>query len=413
MYRDLGAGVWYKITLTQRACCVMLKDGFLVASVAAMISFGFVGVGLGGLFSNTDSRLVLSVSETFSGLSDIRDVVKNTSSYIAGPNPASITHVGFPRTFQTIEEYQDMQRRGLLSSAQLSSISINSTVSTSLLERLMLMSWCSSGVSLPGVIPALRTSGCKCIADVYQSLINETRPLSATNLTVVNVSLEVRERLGNRVYRCWDQRQVTRARSCGRVCTTHVVGLGVFSNVVMFLVCAAFLLAVNLEHGRMLVKLAVVLMGVAFASIFIVKDAEANVLNMVGILLSVFLLIWGLDEELNMDSPVKVLDDFNQIPNIPHPLIVCVVVNLPLMLSAHTYQLSVSGYGRDLWVVASFGVCGGILGALLQVRGLPVPFHCVSGLISCFFFYVRSATSGCAGTARRKRTRSWGGWRSW
>lgn len=367
----------------------MLKDGFFVASVMAMISFGFVGVGLGGLFSNTDSRLVLTVTETFGGLAGVRDLIKNTSSYIAGANPSGILHARYPILPQTLEEYQDNERRGLIPASMLKGLLFNSTPSPSLLDRLMMMAWCSSGYPIPGGFPALRTAGCRCIADVYLALVTETRPANATNLTKVDVPQEVRDRLGGRVYKCWDQRQVSRSRSCGRVCTTHVVGVGVFPNMIMFLVCAAFLLAVYMNEGRMLVKLAILFLGVAFSSIFFIKDMEANTLNIAGIMASAFLLVWSLDEELNMGSPVKLLDDFNQIPNIPHPLIVCVLVNLPLMLSAHTYQLGVSGHGRDLWAVASFCFCGGILGVILQVLPPPLCAYLFFCALTPFFFTQR------------------------
>jgi hypothetical protein len=362
----------------------MRKDGFLVASVAAVLSFGFVGVGLGSLFASADSRLVLTVSETFGGLADIRDLLKNTSSFLAGANPLSITHVRYPVGVQTLEELEDLERRGLIGGAALASFNRSAVESPSLLERLMRMSWCSSGLGSPGSFPAYRTPGCRCIADAYLALVNETTPVNATILTVVNVSKEVGERIGNRVYRCWDQRQVTRSKMCGKLCTTHVASLGVFANAIMFLLCAAFILSIKLHWGRMTQKLVILFLGLAFASVFLVRDAEANTLNLVGLAICILLLIWSLDDELNPG---------NKTGGGPHPLMVCILVNLPLILSAHTYQISVSGFGRDLWVVTSFGVCGGMLGVILQVPRFLLFYGFDAGLTH-YWFVLPSATSG-------------------
>jgi hypothetical protein len=332
----------------------MQRDGFLVAMVAAVVSFGFVGLGLGSLFASGDSRLILTVSETFAGLADVRDLLKNTSSFIVWANPVSLTHARYPVGVQTLEELQDLERRGLIAS---SAYNLSVVETPSLLDKLMRISWCSSGLSRIGSYPAFRTPGCRCIAGAYLALVNETTPANATNLTVVSVSQEVRDRISGQAYRCWDQRQVTRSRMCGKLCTTHVASLGVFANAIMVLLCTAFLLSVWFKWGRITLKLVILLLGVAFASVFLVRDAEANTLNAVGIAICVMLLIWSLDEELHHGKK----------PVGPHPLVVCILVNLPLILSAHAYQISVSGLGRDLWVVTSFGFCGGMLGVILQV----------------------------------------------
>jgi hypothetical protein len=193
--------------------------------------------------------------------------------------------------------------------------------------------------------------------------------------TVVNVSLEVRERIASRVYRCWDLRLVRRSRSCGRICNTHVTGLALFGNVVLFLVGFSFILFSSFSEawGPYMVKLAV--LGVAFALCipFFARYVDSNVVNLVGIALCAFFLVVSLHYEL-CEKPLAGVTTAN-------PFMVALLVNLPLIISAHTIQVCVSGYGRDVWASLSFGVCGGMLGLLLQLyfwtcwNGIPDDFY--------------------------------------
>ena len=405
----------------------MWAAGFVVLISGCMIS-----LAVGGLYQNVNHRLVLTAPETFSGLADIRDIFRNTTSYILPYNPATVDHVPF--AVETREEVEELQARGLVNQSYLDAYTVaDASQDPSLLHRVMVASWCSSGVPIPGTIPARRTPGCSCIADSYLALVTETLPAGASNLTaigselrggynatyvlngttlivlrngtnttfqfngltrtvqmggvsmtaltnpaagtvwlnwtnatlysptVVNVSLDVRERVASRVYRCWDLRLVRRSRSCGRVCNTHVTGLALFADVVLFLVGLAFVLFSRFSRswGPYMVKLAVIGAAVALSVPFFARYADANLFNLIGIGACVFLLLVSLHYEL-CARPLENV-------NTANPFMVALLVNLPLIVSAHTIQICVSGYGRDVWASLSFGVCGGLLGLLLQL----------------------------------------------
>jgi hypothetical protein len=70
--------------------------GLVTALVVSVLSFGFICLALGSMFSNVDSRLMLTVKDTFSGLKEIRDVLNSTASYLAIANPPGVDHVPFP-----------------------------------------------------------------------------------------------------------------------------------------------------------------------------------------------------------------------------------------------------------------------------------------------------------------------------
>ena len=392
-------------------------SGLLTALVGAVLSFGLVCLALGGMFSNLDSRLLLTMTDTFGGLAEIRDVFNNTASYAVVSNPARLDHVPFPPGPETREELEDLVRRGLLPGDALARFQAVSPASDpSLLHRVMVASWCSSGRPIPNVLPAQRTPGCQCIADAYLDLVRTTLPPNVTDLsvvgyaqvggynttalvggtnqtvlvngtnrtvlvgavnttvwlgwtnqtvlgpTVVAVSPDVRTRVANRVYRCWDQRQVRRSRQCGDLCKTHLLGLPLFANVVLFLVCMSYLAFVQLGRSGWnvyVIKLLVVAMGLVLCIPFFVRYVEANALNISGIVVCLFYITVSLHGELDVGT---------QEEKAVNPLSVCFLVNLPLILSAHAIQLGVSGYGRDLWAALCFGSCGGLLGVLLQVR---------------------------------------------
>ena len=429
-----------KRVVEQELGYTMAAAGF-VTVVSAMC----IALSLGGLYQNVDSRLVLTAPETFSGLANIRDIFKNTTSYVAHHNPARVDHVPF--AVETREEIEELRARGLVEQSFLDAYTVaDPSQDPSLLHRVMVASWCSSGVPIPGKIPARRTPGCSCIADSYLALVAETLPAGAGNLTVVgfelqggynttyvlngtnmivvvngtnttvmvngtnrtvlvggvnttvlvnsssatvwlnwtnvtlysptvvNVSLEVRERAASRVYKCWDLRLVRRSRSCGRMCNTHVTGLALFGDVVLFLVGFSFIMFSTFSEawGPYMVKLAV--LGVAFALCipFFARYVDSNAFNLIGIAACAFFLVVSLHYEL-CEKPLAGVTTAN-------PLMVALLVNLPLIISAHTIQVCVSGYGRDVWASLSFGVCGGLLGLLLQLyfwtcwNGIPDDF---------------------------------------
>lgn len=388
--------------------------GLVTALVVSVLSFGFICLALGSMFSNVDSRLMLTVTDTFSGLKEIRDVLNSTASYLAIANPPGVDHVPFPPGPETREELEDLVRRGLMPGEALGRFQTVSPASDpSLLHRLMVASWCSSGRAIPNVLPAARTPGCQCIADAYLDLVRTTRPahnysiagyakvggynttvlvggtnqtvlVNGTNRTVlveavnttvwldwinqtlyeptvVLVPVDVRMRVADRVYRCWDQRQVRRSRQCGDACKTHLLGLPLFANIVLFLVCMSYLMFMQLGRSGWelyIIKLMVVGLGTALSIPFFVRYVEANALNLAGVVVCLFYIVVSLHSELDVNAPKD---------RVYPPLSVAFLVNLPLVLSAHAIQLGVSGYGRDLWASLSFGACGGLLGVLLQV----------------------------------------------
>lgn len=339
-----------------------VASGFVTALLGAVLVFGLYCLCLGGMFSNVDSRVLLTVTETFAGLAGIRDVFNNTASYYAVHNPLGVDHVPFPPGPETREELEDLVRRGLMPSSVLGQFrNIDPAAEPSLLKRVMLASWCSSGVAIPNVLPARRTPGCQCIADAYLEFVGSTRPAGANASTVVQVPVDVRTRVASRVYRCWDLRQVRRSRQCGDACKTHLLGLPLFANIVLFLVCMSYLAFVQLGSkgwNLYVVKFLIVVLGVVLCIPFYVGYVESNILNFAGVVVSLFYITVSLHSELDLTIPR---------PSEVNPLNVVFLVNLPLILSAHGIQLGVSGYGRDVWVSLSFGVCGGLLGVLMQV----------------------------------------------
>lgn len=355
-----------------------VSNGQGSASISAVISFGLVCLSLGGLFSQVDSRLVLTTAETFSGLAGIRDILNQTVNFTALHNPVRVDHVPFPLAPETLEEVVDLRDRGLLDDALVALFKPVNASDPSLLRKLMRTSWCSSGPPIPNTLPATRTPGCKCIADAYLAFVNESRSASVGNLSVFNTTPALRDRIAGQVYRCWDRRQVTRSKTCGNLCRTHVVGLALFANIVLFLTSVAFLIFYSKlpdTWSLFTLKLLLVLVAGVVSIPYFVKYPEANSLNVAAIVVCVLYLIVGLHEELDlygMDDRVyqasqQVSREYYTTP-IPAPFMVCVLVTLPLVLSSHTIQLGVSGYGRDVWALFSFGLCGGLLGLLLQVR---------------------------------------------
>ena len=379
-----------------------LASGFGPALLGAVLSFGLYCLCLGGMFSNVDSRLILTTTETFAGLAGIRDTLKATTSYVAIHNPVGVDHVPFPPGPETRDELEDFVRRGLMPASVLALPVMNVSADPSILRRIMTASWCSSGRAIPNVLPARRTPGCQCIADAYLDLVMSTRPGTVNAGTVVTVPVEVRDRVSSKVYRCWDLRQVRRSRACGDACRTHVVGLPLFANIVLFLLCVSYLACVQLGRqgwNMYIVRFLIVVLGAVLCIPYYVRYPEANAVNLAGIAVCLFYIVVSLYSEL---------DIMVEKPNEVNPLSVLFLVNLPLILSAHTVQLGVSGYGRDLWVTLSFGACGGLLGVLMQVG-------CFF-LLACFCHVclrvdgltrvcsLRRGTSGSPGTLAQRAT---------
>jgi hypothetical protein len=388
-------------------------SGDLAAGIAGVFAFGLISLCLGTFFVHSDKLLILTIEESFAGLSVIREIFRNVSSYAVSANPLGVAHVRYAAVPETLEEVEDLERRGLVNQTYVSQFRPRSlSDNPSLLHRLMVTSWCSSGLGPLNGLPAERTPGCQCIARAYLDLVNATRPVNASNTSRVNVSSEVGTRLGDQVYKCWDQRLVRRSRSCGKICKTHVVGLALFGNIVLFLVCAAYLMFYKLPNlNGYVLKFMLVVLGVVLGVPYYVVYAEVTAINVAGIAVCLFYLTVGLHEELSPDAQE---DRSDKDLTTANPFTVCLLVNLPLILSAHALQFGASGGGRDIWAMVSFGTCGGLLGLLLQVVRARF-FLCVCGC-SLTSFCASSAISGHAGTTRATRratsTRTLRGWRS-
>lgn len=143
------------------------------------------------------------------------------------------------------------------------------------------------------------------------------------------------------------------------MCTTHALGLALFANVVLLLVGLAYILSYTLSWNAYMIKLMLVAVAAVLCVPYFYRDAGANSLNVAGVAVCLFYLLITLDEELTIRDGKAYAG--------PNPLITCLLTNLPLILSAHAIQLGVAGHARDLWAVGSFGVCGGLLGLMLQV----------------------------------------------
>jgi len=313
----------------------MRDEGLLTAGVAAGISFCLLCACVGGLLPT--QSLLLTYSETFSDLWAVRDLFLQTANLSLALNPPRVDHVGF----HGWDDPDDIRARGLPSS-----LNASAPANGSLLHQLMRVSWCSSGPARGDFLPARRNAGCACIAEAYLAVARE-------NASFIPVPL--RERAANQALRCWDRPLVSRSRHCGRVCTTHVASLALFANVVLFLTCMAFVAFRTFPWHAYAIKLFVAMLGVLLAIVFVVRDAEANALTLGGLAVCVFYLTVTLHEEL-----VHGREDG------PPPLLAALATTLPLVLSAHAIQLGVSGYGRDVWAFCSFGLCGGLLGLVLQ-----------------------------------------------
>ena len=191
-----------------------------------------------------------------------------------------------------------------------------------------------------------------------------------------NTSLDLRNRYGDNLMSCFDRRVVTRTKSCGKQCSVHSIGLVVYTNSVLFLTCVAYLLfsghcnifgeKFGLTGQLIVLKGLVVLLGVALCVPFFLRDVEANLFTIGGIFLSVLYLTVTLHDSLNFPAwdagnPQTVSK------RTPHPLTICLLVNLQLLFPAFGVLIGTAGYARDLWVVLSIVVTLCLMGMALQV----------------------------------------------
>lgn len=176
----------YKTGGRPRGIQGMYKDVSQAANVTVAVTLVWLGLSLGYFFNRLDQRVVLTYSQRFSDYTLIREVFRNRTNYTAQFNPPALSHVPFSASPETLEDLEDLQRRGLIAGFNYTA---SSGVDPSMLRELMVRSWCSSYPGLPGVLPAQRTPGCRCISNAYVLLVMETRPANATNATIVQVWL--------------------------------------------------------------------------------------------------------------------------------------------------------------------------------------------------------------------------------
>ena len=348
---------------------------------------------------NLDSRLFLTTTETFHDWKGLRDIFDTAYNYSRALNSPNLSSVAFEITPDGLPQWEDMHNRRLISDKDFASVQTMWPVSEkamldaerpSLLRRLMRLSWCSMGsTALPGKTPATRTPGCACIAQAYAGFLNETLdamvPKNASNITCPS---SLRDKYSDKVVRCFDQRQVSRTKTCGRMCSVHAIALVLYTNSVFLLACLGYLLfSEHAQLGRfgvfmqlVLLKIGVIVLGAVLCIPFILSDMDTNVLNITGIALSVVYLTISLHEELNFPA-MDARKEYSERrfigkggPPRPHPLTVVLLMHLQLILPAYGVIIGVVGYGRDIWAALSFAVTLGLMAMSMQVRQRRPPF---------------------------------------
>lgn len=371
-------------------------DPIFTAGVGAVLSVPLIVVSLVYMFLYPDARLAITTLQTFHDWEMLKQIIMDTTSYLPESNPVGLTHASFNPRLYVLEDYQDLVDRGLMSPERLK----NSTIvpdnewktNPSLLQRLMTGSWCAYPNARLGSTPTTRNTGCACIASTYLDFVRETENMTS------NVTLGMREKFAGRVLSCVDQRLVSKTDTCGRPCTVHPMGLMLYSNDVVFLVCVSYLMFASDQFNRIiagcggtsrlvLLKSFVAAIGLGLAFPYFLDDWRGNLLNVGGIVLAILNIVYSLHEDLMprdmitqsthvqpqghgkdgqpLPVPSVAVHPMSK-PGNPHPLVACIMVNLPLIIPAYTILLGLSGFGRDTWSVIVFGIVGGLLGLVLQ-----------------------------------------------
>ena len=369
-----------------------------------IVTTAILGASVGQLFSNIDARIFLTTSDPFHDWFLLRDVLKNTVNFSAVSNPADFSQAVFDTGYDSLDAFQDMRDRRLVTNAVFNALAPTfvtaeyarlSSLRPSLLWNLLRVSWCSLNTALPGATPITRSPGCECIAKQYLGFVIEARNASGNTATggMFNTSLDLRNRYGDNLMSCFDRRVVTRTKSCGKQCSVHSIGLVVYTNSVLFLTCVAYLLfsghcnifgeKFGLTGQLIVLKGLVVLLGVALCVPFFLRDVEANLFTIGGIFLSVLYLTVTLHDSLNFPAwdagnPQTVSK------RTPHPLTICLLVNLQLLFPAFGVLIGTAGYARDLWVVLSIVVTLCLMGMALQV---PLFFPCSIRFLHFFLIF--------------------------
>lgn len=239
-----------------------------------------------------------------------------------------------------------------------------------LLSRLFSVSGCSFPDAPPGTTPVTRSQGCRCIADAYVGFVKST-----VNMTT-NVTLSARDASVGTLMKCMNRRVTWHTWGAGDEWSIHPLGLVLYSNCVIFIVCVGFLLSFYNEslfywlkdatYRSWLVKLT--LCGVVFAlSIFFwVKNAQGNVFQLIGLFFVLMNFIFSANSVLDYPGTGLAGDRRHPFVAEPHPLVVCFWINLPMLLPAPLVAVALAGYLRDVYALTAVAFIGSLLGSLLQ-----------------------------------------------
>lgn len=284
-----------------------------LSGMATAFSMYFLG-------QNLDGRLAVTTVDTFHDFYSLRDTFLAATSYPLEVNPASLAHAAFSYEPDSLQEWQDLRNRRMISTASYDAEAAVFNAKTQqllslrrgdLLWNVLRVSWCSYPNALPGTTPATRSPGCACIGKTYVDFVRETAG-NRTGAVTVNTTLAARDKYGAQAMTCFDQRQVSRTQTCGLVCTTHAMDLMLFINSVTFLFLCAYLLFS--EHDSsfvaglsgftqlLVLKVVVVVLAALLAVPFIVYDVQAHVPNLCGLILSVVYITVTLNEQLDFPA---------------------------------------------------------------------------------------------------------------
>lgn len=381
-----------------------------VASACAVACVVLISVGTGFLYANLDQRLTLTTLEVFHDWGRLADVYRTgAKAYDPRYNPPSLSHGRFLWPGDVPYLMQEAYKRGFISEQQYAEWgrSFNFTSGTRyaldpgagafvaqelaamsdayerrmsdlglpavpglplalgeeprLLFRLLAVSGCSTPDAMDHATPVGRTPGCACIAHTYLDFVRATENMTS------NVTAEAREDAADAVVRCMDRRVTWQTSALDPTWSIHPLGLAVYACCILLLLCTAFLLSFN--HWRLfpaswsagrhnvLIKLALAILACGLGSIFVMRDWQANVFQIAGLVLSVSHLLFSAHEPLNYAAKgERYLDG----PPSPHPLMVCFWLCVPQILPALIGAQAVSGFVRD-----GYGLCGVVFGGFL------------------------------------------------
>lgn len=393
-----------------RACWVA---GFCVVCSAAFIIAGSIV-----MFQNPDQRLTLTTLEPFHDWEAVMGIFRGAVAYDPRFNPPTLTHARFVSAGESLQVVKDLNLRGLISDRDYVNVSALYNQSTGLpfapsmvvapaillqlaslyealaaksgimlppppqlvlgadprlLARLLSASGCSFPDALDGATPVSRSPGCQCVGDAYVAFV-----LATGNMTS-NVTVAARDSGVSDTLRCLDRRMTWRSWGVGHPWSIFPLGLAVYANSVLFLLCAAFLLSFNHafifpgewsgERRIVAIKVALFVLTVGLGSIFVARDWRGNLFQIIGLCV----VLWNLLLSANgaLHYPAVQADAVEG--NTPHPLLVCFWLNIPLILPAVIGAVAVTGLVRDVFMLCTVTVMASLLGLVMQVSRI-IPF---------------------------------------